>query len=539
MPSLADYLKFANLQMAAEAILNVPETGERFYSGQDLERALIRGNNRASVFTATQAIDFAAQWEILDQKANTPTGFSGTLFRNKANPNELVLSFRSTEFIDDAARDNKATNELEIAAGGFALGQIADMETWYKTLSKAPENGEPAGALFGQQFSVTGYSLGGQLATVFNQLRQDDLRNGPPPAALADVITFNGAGVGKIGTGSLRGMVDRFLELRAQAATADGLLSLFQSDPGRNAYRAVRAALASAANGGIPNGDMRDIVANAAGATEAENPLWLADKALLTGADGALTRALAVQAVAHEVPTLGSGNASSRPASVADDKILGEDLDYQLAVLTTRKEFNTQARSTAGGIVDLITKGGLVKEPGTPLLGNQYDVVGWEFSAERPGAIVAHSLWHYGNDVRLFIEDQPNARGGILGHALSASLAAADVRLLVEGFSQRDFGDDHSLVLLVDSLNVQNALLQLLPETKRDETAKTLDTILRNASWRKAENGDLFIGDGQGKAEGDVLENVVNVLADLVLGPQAKANRLNGNPDELKGSASH
>jgi hypothetical protein len=55
---------------------------------------------------------------------------------------------------------------------------------------------------------------------------------------------------------------------------------------------------------------------------------------------------------------------------------------------------------------------------------------------------------------------------------------------------------------------------------------QTLDTVLKNASWRKAQPDSA-----QGKAEGDVLESVVNALADLILGPQAKAQRLNGSPD--------
>jgi len=38
------------------------------------------------------------------------------------------MSFRSTEFADDAARDNEATNKLEIKDHGWAFGQIADME---------------------------------------------------------------------------------------------------------------------------------------------------------------------------------------------------------------------------------------------------------------------------------------------------------------------------------------------------------------------------------------------------------------------------
>lgn len=131
MPTIADYLKYANLQMAAEAMLfDVPANKLK----TDIGAALIAGNGHASVFPATLATDFTAQWEVLDQKANTSTGFSGTLFRAlKDDPaqgiakGELVLSFRSTEFIDDAVRDNQSTNKLEVKDKGWAFGQIADM----------------------------------------------------------------------------------------------------------------------------------------------------------------------------------------------------------------------------------------------------------------------------------------------------------------------------------------------------------------------------------------------------------------------------
>lgn len=219
--SISDYLKYASLQMAAEAFIRNESTLVLAGSGQALKDALIDGNKRSLLFTETQATAFAAQWEVVDQRANTTTGFSGTLFRNKANPTELVLSFRSTEFIDDFARDNKGTNELELAEGGFALGQIADMEAWYSQLSGQ------GGPLAGKTYAVTGYSLGGHLATVFNQLRQAEIQQGPPRANLADIITFNGAGVGQIGNGSLSAMVNRFVDLRRQAATTEGLSGMF------------------------------------------------------------------------------------------------------------------------------------------------------------------------------------------------------------------------------------------------------------------------------------------------------------------------
>ncbi len=511
MPTIADYLKNANLQMAAEAFLANDNGG----INSNINGALVAGNGRLSVFTETQAREFAVQWEVLAQKSNTPTGFSGTLFRSRANPDEFVVSFRSTEFIDDAARDNEATNKQEVARGGFALGQIADMETWYEELSKS------GGHLEGKKFSVTGYSLGANLATVFNLLHQD---------VAEQVITFNGAGVGKVGNGTIGGMVERFRNLRALEGTAEGLISVFQSDEGRAAYQKVRLALA--ANGGVLTSQMKDIVANGAPGNGnvggSDNYNWIADRQLL---DEAITRGLDVKKVAEEVPLLSSGDGTPSPKKVLNNEILGQNFDYQLAVLSTQVEFKTEVPNLVGSAVSLLAAGGLQKKDGSPRLTNQYDVVGWEFSTEKPVAVAAHALWHHGANVQLFIEDQPNWRGGIFGAALSASLAAGGVRLLVDGFAQKDFGDDHSLVLLVDSLSVQNTLLQLVSAGKRDEAAKTLNTILKEASWRKVDHGARLFGNYQGKAEGDVLENVVNALADLVLGPRPKKERLTGSPD--------
>ena len=70
------------------------------------EDSLKTGNLHASKFAATEAtkfVDPVTGWKVVEHISNTTTGFSGTLFKNNAT-DELVLSFRSTEFIDDAAR---------------------------------------------------------------------------------------------------------------------------------------------------------------------------------------------------------------------------------------------------------------------------------------------------------------------------------------------------------------------------------------------------------------------------------------------------
>ena len=172
------------------------------------------GNGRTSRFTQVQAEEFLADgWKVVEHKSNTETGFSGTLFKN-SNTGELVISFRSTEFADDAARDNQATNTLEIKEKGWAFGQIDDMEKWYAHLKTAYAQDFAAA---NNQFTVTGYSLGGHLATAFNLLRQQDGTSGQ----IAGTYTFNGAGVGQTLDGvSLTQTMQTFRAIREQGAAS-------------------------------------------------------------------------------------------------------------------------------------------------------------------------------------------------------------------------------------------------------------------------------------------------------------------------------
>ena len=250
IPSLTRLLDYARVQMAAEALyyfdarkqkesgenlLNPGDTG--FGSGAVPVDVLTTGNGHASRFTATDAAKFAAEWEVVEHKSNTGSGFSGTLFKNK-NTKDYVLSLRSTEFIDDAARDSEATNQLEIREKGWAFGQIDDLEQWYRTSLKDK--------IGGAKLDVTGYSLGGHLATAFNLMHRADLNGG-------EVVTFNGAGVGRIGLNDvaaqagqgeptlLSKMIDEFHALRTNAD--DSLRALFQTPKGQTLYDGVKATL--------------------------------------------------------------------------------------------------------------------------------------------------------------------------------------------------------------------------------------------------------------------------------------------------------
>ncbi len=463
-------LKYANLQMAAEARLDL---------FPDLKSALTYGNNRSSKFTDKQAAQFTADWKVVAHQANTGTGFSGTLFECLSDDparglvfGQQVMSFRSTEFADDAARDNEATNVLEVKEFGWAFGQIDDMKKWVDSLHTS---GDIVGPL-----TVTGYSLGGHLATAFNQLY---------PSLVSATYTFNGAGVGRVTSGNLSQVIAQF---DRQRMNVSGNEIRFTDPQAIIFYNQMRARL----TGGVAP-SQSDI-------TNATLLVGNVEEARLLS--NALVR---IKMVMDEVARLGSvtdnGSAVGQvPAATID----ATKLDYQLAAILAGK-------STSGVRTDPVLGGwdayaGRNPAPGGTV-SNFYDIYG----ANAPSA-VSNSQLHYGQATGIFIEDQPLYRGSILLDATIASLSNAEVKLLVNNFSQNDFGDTHSLVLLVDSLSVQDALARLDPNVE----LATLTSILKSASNAKSQESIA----GQGKAEGDVLERVVDALYKMFVTPGAPAS---------------
>jgi hypothetical protein len=233
------YLKYANLQLAAEAFLNIDLTGT------PLSLKLQVGNGRTSIFTTTSADDFASKWQVVatqdNTNTNTNTGFSGTLFVCIADDpalgykaGEQVISFRSTEFADDAVRDNKATNMLEIQATGWAFGQIDDMKKWVDGLYASGKI-SPTNSL-----DVTGYSLGGHLATAFNLLYSGAVRN---------TYTFNGAGVGVVNPGTSLAQV--IAQFDRQRVNADGKQIVFGDADANLILQQLRAKLTCGVNNDV------------------------------------------------------------------------------------------------------------------------------------------------------------------------------------------------------------------------------------------------------------------------------------------------
>lgn len=501
MPTITNTLKYASLQMAAEALYDFDANVTPSQTPADKARNipltvenLTTGNRHASKFPLLEAEKFATGWTVVEHLSNTTTGFSGTLFRAvRDDPTtgtiagELVLSFRSTEFVDDAARDNQATNAMEIAEGGWAMRQIADMDDWYTGLKS--DGKIPAGS----SLTVTGYSLGGHLATAFNILH---------PGEAGSIYTFNGAGVGKIDAGqSLRAIVDRF---NLQRRNADGLQIVFTDGNMKSFYDGVRSRLNS---GSRPT--HADFVL-----LESTSTASPAEKLLLRQA---LTNLSEVYDEVSRLATLTSGSTTpgepTFPAPIPVVHIEATRLDYQLAVVVAQRD--TQAYSKVSEAWNIATDARNTVSPPEP---NVFDIYGATYPS-----VVSSSQLHYGAPTPVFVEDQPLYRGSVIKEAIRASLDAYGLKFLVDRYAHNDFGDTHSLVLLVDSLNLQNALATLDPLVKTD----TLNAILQAASNARSKSA---AGD-QGKAEGDVLENVLNSLSRMILGSAAPAlpARLDGN----------
>lgn len=501
-PSTETLLKFSRVQLAAEAI-NLANG----LTGAALSDALVNGNSRSSKFVRADADAFAAEWEVVKHKPNTSTGFSGTLFKRKGT-NELVLSFRSTEFADDAARDNQATNTLEVAQHGWAFGQIADMQEWVNSLAGDIPIGAP--------LTVTGYSLGGHLATAYDLLYSN-------PAGqfhAGQIITFNGAGVGEVIGGEAHlGEVISAFNARRKSGPDNPNQDLF-SDPTARALYTKYAAIFT----GSISGTAAVVSATAVAAYDEvllellatpsvpESPEPVQQLLLLLNAVGRIKSIADIVASVNSVIPSGTGAPSA--GVVMANKVEQLGLDYQLAVAEAGK----LTKSYESGLVFGAKNAVLGRNTKSPKL-NRYDVFGSIFQALDYSA-VANSQWHHGTAIPVWIEDQPLARGNVLVEVAKASWNAWEKRLLVSEFSKNDFGDTHSLILMVDSLAVQRRLTDLMPEIDQ----QALTGILNAASKAR---GDSVWND-QGLADGDSLELVVEALASAL---GMTGLKLKGNPN--------
>ena len=217
--SYLDNLLPVNHQDYEDLIIDRLKNGANNYRGKS-EDPSIKGAlddyefNHPTRMLQGQAESFVQEYKILHHLPNRSSGFSATLTQHKQT-GEITLSFRSTEFREaleggDRDRDALSGADGDIFRHGFALGQLASMQDYYHWLTN--ESGIISADT---RLDVTGYSLGGQLATAFTQLHADVVNK---------AYVFNGVGIGEFNqsTGDLQQMITDYRSLLISHAELSG-----------------------------------------------------------------------------------------------------------------------------------------------------------------------------------------------------------------------------------------------------------------------------------------------------------------------------
>ena len=582
----ATILEFSRLQLAAEALYGFKDAKPNFEDSKGVASAgnlvfnyeikpehLMSGNDHNSKFTPTDAAEFVENWEMVAHIANTTTGFSGSLFRAKKDiegtrikAQDLVMSFRSTEFVDDDVHDGRSTNTLEIKEKGWAFGQIADMEHWFGILQEK--------GLLDKPLYVTGYSLGGHLATAFNILHRYRINKRTGDKLIKATYTFNGAGVGygsdgkEITTENLQNAINEFNKFKEKGAASEfsGEICFHHIENGKvikekevvfslsDVYKKVKELLNftpwEEGNSQAVMGTADDLSEYLKNIAKAESYIGdiehkISELLAFSARDPLMRRNITrdgdkidnlkllkdavfrVREIANEnerIKTLTSGGGENqRPYQFPARYIDSLRLDYQVAVLLSARKY-TKALSVAGGAVNIgmdIIDHQLRKADDT--IDDFYNI----WAATKP-SMVAVSQLHYGKeDVLVDVEDQPLVRGHYIKFVLEETGKEAaelsellDFQLLTPDYNNSAFGDTHSLVLIVDSLSVQKTINQL---------DSGFDNRLYRNIFKLASNQDSFI-------DSDTKIKKLDGNQDSFIDSDTKIKKLDDNYNLVEGS---
>ncbi|WP_459873690.1 hypothetical protein, partial [Endothiovibrio diazotrophicus] len=238
--------------------------------------------------TGSQAQAFVNRYQVIDHRPNDHTGFSATLLLD-TQTGQYTLSFRSTEYSlerngGDFQRDTVGA-DTGINDEGFAFAQIDSMQRYWEELTA--DGGVLAG---GQRINVTGYSLGGHLATVFTELHSERVLH---------TYVFNSPGRGLYSDGTLEEMFAYYREVLERPYLAYSELTGAGADPSdSDLTRYTNLYLAADALEGQPFADTDNIYDDPRYqlAVEAvsirfntQSSLWDGVLDLLVGTDGALS----------------------------------------------------------------------------------------------------------------------------------------------------------------------------------------------------------------------------------------------------------
>jgi Ca2+-binding RTX toxin-like protein len=528
-PTIAKLYLHAMAQQFAESYLNGIDirdralVSERLRNGNnyflDSTRPSItppdqgKGGTRMTVTQRDEALD---QFDIIDHLPNQSTGFSATLLRNKTT-REYTLAFRSTEYRDiknggDAERDSARGAAGDIAFNGMALGQVSSMQKYWnslldgsRVLGATPDNplsrnteGLRATELSefrthvsetGGRLNVSGYSLGGHLATMFSILQGE---------RVASLYLFNSSGAGRLRDGvpvtayrEALAKYEQFMQPGMEDLVATEALSwASRASLGASIGVGVRARVAVSIRllgalggfllmprsistqlglGGLPQPELLPMSAIVGAAITVMREQ--ARRGVTRGADGALIRGDSAQ---HFLASLFATEALEGTYGQTLGRLAGRtypSLKASGAIPAHVQVFQVSGKAAQGA-------------PSTADFGGMRKATDWN--------IVADSGVRASPDadlISVYIENQPALTG-----------------LPLFDSAPGDFGTTHSITLIVDSL----AVTRMLQRADPNLTQAAAESIMQAASSLRREAYSAIPGNAL--TEHDTLERVVDAL---------------------------
>lgn len=506
-------------QFAAESYLhdvslqNRPEIDQRLRDGNnhfvDPARKEIPSPELGSGGTrlaALQRDEFFSTFDIIDHLPNQSSGFSATLLKNRLT-GEYTLAFRSTEYRNieaggDAQRDSVRGAAGDIAFNGMAFTQLSSMEKYWKALGdgsramgatpdnphrldttnlRAAElNAFKDAIAAGAKLNVSGYSLGGHLATMFSVFHG---------AQVGALYLFNSSGVGRIRDDSanlthrqLLALYDEYMNPQNRESTLAQARSW-----------ADRVLLKPDVLGGygarvlLGLGQLylpRELSALSAVALPSAIVSYLIDKASAQDRTG-LPR--------------GKDNTpitASSALSFLVSLMLSEHLEGSYALTLKRIGGQGFPSLQDSGLIPASVR--IHQVSGVPAEGATARTEFKNLLGYTDWNIVADSGIRAARDAELvsvYIENQPTAAG---------------IPFTDRGWG--DFGTTHSITLIVDSL----AVTRMLQLADADLTQARAEQIMRSASSLRKQHY-TFLKNGA-LAEHDTLERVVDTFGRLLFG---------------------
>ena len=144
MSTIADYLSQAELALAAYSQLKAGISGTQYLSA-------LRDSGRGLAFD--QASTFASRWRVVDQRNDSTSGLSATVFEESAT-SKRYLAIRGTDDLIDVATDVVNIGQIGTPVLQPQFWILRDQVRQWISEGTLPES-----------FTVTGHSLGGFLAT--------------------------------------------------------------------------------------------------------------------------------------------------------------------------------------------------------------------------------------------------------------------------------------------------------------------------------------------------------------------------------------